>query len=108
MELKDNVALIVFNDKSQYWAGDVVANNLFIRGVALHLNNCLLSRGSVFLNEVYDAIGLKRTSVGAVSGWYWEDGSNQILLNVVTQDAHTIVIETITDGVIYDKLDGKH
>ena len=41
----------------------------FIKSQQAYFNDLLKVRGHVFLNEVLDNFGLKRTGLGAVSGW---------------------------------------
>ena len=43
--------------------------NLFLLHTKALWNETLRRRGHVFLNEVYDSLGLTRTPYGAVMGW---------------------------------------
>lgn len=51
----------------------------FISGHQRALNNRLRTRGFVFLNEAYEALGFPATQEGQVVGWWWDgDGDNFI------------------------------
>ena len=58
-----------FDEFNNNWTRDPVANYLFLKGVQQHMNNRLAVKGHVFLNEVFDALGMERCSEGAVVGW---------------------------------------
>lgn len=44
-------------------------NWLFLRSQQNWANDMLRARGHIMLNEVYDSLGLSRTTLGAVVGW---------------------------------------
>ena len=51
---------ILFNrSTSAYVTPEYNYNLMFIRHTELHLNNLLTHRGYVYLNEIYDAFGVK-------------------------------------------------
>lgn len=58
------------------WEANMDYNLYFLRGVENHLNDLLVARGHVFLNDALDVIGLKRTSAGAVTGWLYKQGGD--------------------------------
>jgi hypothetical protein len=77
---------------------------LFLRTVQNHVNDKLRVRGHVFLNDVYDELGMKRTSHGAIAGWLFRDN---VLIGFVPNDLEPgddIELEFDYDGVIYDRL----
>lgn len=51
------------------WEANSDYNLMFLKGIQSYANDLLHSRGHVFLNEVLDAIGLKRTPEGQSLGW---------------------------------------
>ena len=51
------------------WEGNSDYNLMFLKSIQNYANDLLHSRGHVFLNEVLDAIGLKRTEEGQSLGW---------------------------------------
>lgn len=58
-----------FDECSTEWTKDAVVNRLFIQAQEKYANDLLLSRGHLFLNEVYDMLGFERTKAGQVVGW---------------------------------------
>jgi hypothetical protein len=44
-------------------------NVMFLRGLQQQMNNQLQAKGHVFLNEVYDELGMERSPAGQVVGW---------------------------------------
>lgn len=75
-------------------------------------NDLLHSRGHVFLNEIHDALGMKRTTAGQVVGWIRTSPEDRIDFNI--QDLHTItnsvedyenetfILDFNVDGIVYD------
>lgn len=94
-------------------------NLLFLRCQQDYANNRLRARGHVFLNEVYDSLGLSRTGAGAVVGWVInENGDNFIdfgLYNETSEAARAFVngheravlLDFNVDGIIYDLIEKK-
>ena len=58
-----------FDSASQYWCKSAEYNLLFLRERQEYANNILQQRGHLFLNEVYDMLGIPRTEEGQVEGW---------------------------------------
>jgi hypothetical protein len=86
---------------------------MFLRAQQTYFNNILISRGHVFLNEVYDALGIDRTEAGAIVGWVIGGGDNKIDFGIfdgenprtrafVNGYEHSILLDFNVDGVIYD------
>lgn len=97
-----------FNAKtSKNWSPDMAINQFFLRQVESYANEMLRRRGHVFLNEIYDELGLKRTSHGAIAGWLFRDN---VLIAFTPREPEpkpddiNITLEFDYDGVIYDRL----
>jgi hypothetical protein len=105
-----------FDELSPRWGRDAELNFLFLRAQQNYANDLLLSRGHVFLNEVYDMLGIPRSSIGAIVGWcLTKDGDNFIDFGFMNGDnprarefvnGHTdsIFLDFNVDGVIYEKI----
>jgi hypothetical protein len=99
-------------------------NQIFLRAQQNYANDLLKARGHVFLNEVYDMLGLERSKEGAVVGWVLLtgceidtelDGDNYIdfgifehsiydAMRFVNGEEKSILLDFNVDGVIYDKI----
>lgn len=104
---------VFFDENSIQWRKDPEMNRFFLLSSEKYMNEKLSSQGHLFLNEVYDSIGVPRTKAGAVVGWvsgYGDDCVdfgiynpwNKDFVNQYQQDA--ILLDFNVDGVIYDKI----
>ena len=62
-----------FDSNSPNWDEKMDYNQVFLRANNAYMNDLLNVKGHLFLNEVYDALGLPRTALGAVCGWIRSD-----------------------------------
>lgn len=109
-----------FDEYSSLWDKDPEVNRFFLSAQQNHANDLLKSRGHVFLNEVYDMVGVARSSPGAVVGWLLTDddstdnyidfgifaGKTQTMRAFVNGTEGAILLDFNVDGVIYEKIDG--
>lgn len=105
-----------FDELCSSWKRDPEYNFIFLRAQQNYANDLLRSRGHVFLNEVYDMIGIDRTKAGAVVGWViGDEGDNYIDFGIfdktnpaardfVNGREGAILLDFNVDGVIYDKI----
>lgn len=73
---------ICFDETCTGWQRDAEANKFFLLRQQDYANEKLRSRGYLFLNEVYDMVGARRTRAGQVVGWVYDE-SNPIGDNYV-------------------------
>lgn len=59
----------VFGPKSSSWCQTPAFNHVFLTAQKAYCNDLLQVREHLFLNEVFDMLGLPRTKLGAVLGW---------------------------------------
>lgn len=104
-----------FDELNPNWTRVPEYNMAFLKNHQNYANDLLHARGHVFLNDVYDALGIERSSAGAVVGWVLsKDGDNFIdfglLRNTeavhqfVNGNEHSILLDFNVDGLIYDKI----
>lgn len=55
------------------WEKNAEYNMMFLKRQQEYLNDKLKARGHVFLNEVYDALGIDRTEAGQIVGWIYDE-----------------------------------
>lgn len=60
-----------FDENSEYYFGDIDTDLVFLKTAEDTANRRLKTRGYMFLNDVYDILGIKRTSVGQIVGWVY-------------------------------------
>lgn len=58
-----------FDESMEYTADDFSYNKAFVESVAEKLSVQFMNRGSLTLNQVYDALGFPRSRAGALMGW---------------------------------------
>ena len=102
-----------FDDGCSNWSKEPEYNLLFLKAQQNYANDLLKSRGHVFLNEVYDMLGIRRTKEGSVVGWALGAGDDFVdfgmydLHHTKTRDfvngyEHSILLDFNVDGLIYD------
>jgi len=105
-----------FDEYSKSWSKENEYNFLFLMCQQNYMNDLLKARGHVFLNEVYEALGLDHSSAGAVVGWVVSDsGDNFIDFGVFDKEGQgrdfvngregSVLLDFNVDGIIYDKID---
>lgn len=103
-----------FDETSTQWQKDGTLNHFFLTSQQNYANDLLKHRGHIFLNEVYDMIGVPRTKAGAVVGWVLDKGGDGFVdfgiynpFNSAGRDfvngyERSILLDFNVDGVIYD------
>lgn len=106
-----------FDAASKEWQGIPEYDLMFLKSQQNYMNDLLHARGHVFLNEVYDALGLERSRAGAVVGWVLtKDGDNYVDFGIFDGDRprtrafvngteENILLDFNVDGVIYDLIE---
>lgn len=62
-----------FDEASAMWTRDPECNKMFLLRQQQNANVKLRARGYLFLNEVYDMLGLPRTIAGQLVGWTYDE-----------------------------------
>ena len=100
---------------SQSWTNNAEYNLVFLRQIQNWANDRLHSRGHVFLNEVYEALGLPHSSQGALVGWIADskvgdnfidfglyDEKGQKNKDFINSFERSVLLDFNVDGVIWD------
>jgi hypothetical protein len=107
-----------FDEYSTQWQKSAETNLYFLRIQQNHVNDMLRARGHVFLNEVYDMLGLPRTKEGSIYGWVMNgDGTTVIdfgIYNIenpagrafVNGYEKAILLDFNVTGIIWDLIEG--
>ena len=107
-----------FNNTNRYWQNASGYNLMFLRTVQDRFNDLLQSRGNgiVFLNEVYEALGLEPTIPGQLVGWHRDFGDGYIDFGIALNHSsdelrrfdllmqNGIILDFNVAGVVYDML----
>ena len=107
-----------FDESSDNWNHQWNVNSTFIRCQQNWANDMLQARGHLFLNEVYDMLGLTRTRAGAVVGWVKGHGDGYVDFGIFQGDLfsaqrfingheRSIFLDFNVDGIIYDIIEEK-
>lgn len=62
-----------FDEASPCWEKDPEYNLMFLRAQQAYANDLLKANGHLFLNEVYDMLGIPRTKAGQIVGWVYNE-----------------------------------
>ena len=125
-KIKKDVATYDSNHVSQYarffdescpqWSKTPEYNLLFLKTQQNYANDLLHARGHLFLNEVYDMLGMKHTQEGSVTGWVLSESSDNFVdfgifdvrrkaaREFVNGDERSILLDFNVDGIIWDKI----
>lgn len=106
-----------FDDGCTGWEKNAEYNLSFLRIQQQYANDLLRSRGHLFLNEVYDMLGIPRTKEGQAVGWIYDpdddtrdnfvdfgiyDATREATRNFVNGYERTILLDFNVDGCIWD------
>lgn len=73
-----------------------------------YMNDLLKARGIVFLNEVYDALGIDRTAMGALVGWSVGSEENVISFGAIDaqKESVNVFLDFNVQGFVFNELPG--
>lgn len=117
--LKESDYARFFDESCPDWKKNPEYNLMFLRAQQQHANDLLVARGYVYLNEVYDMLGIDQTKAGQVVGWIYDpenpnSGDNYIDFGIYDVDderkrafvngyERSILLDFNVDGYILDK-----
>lgn len=107
-----------YDDGCTGWCKDPEHNLMFLRRQQDYANERLQSKGYLFLNEVYDMLGIPKTQAGQVVGWVYNEknptGANYVdfgIYDIYNEKARdfvngyerSILLDFNVDGYILDE-----
>lgn len=107
----------IFDDGCTGWSKNAEYNLMFLKQQQAYANTLLKNNGYLFLNEVYDMLGIPRSKAGQVVGWIYDEknpiGDNFVdfgiydLYNEKARDfvngyERSIVLDFNVDGNVWD------
>lgn len=112
---------VIFDESNPNWERDSGYNLIFIKNVEDAANRKLRKKGYLFLNDVYDMLGISNTYIGQFAGWVWDpadpsidsrvdfglyDDYNPQKVAFLQGDEYSVVLDFNCDGNIIDKIEG--
>jgi len=103
-----------FDESSKEWQKNPEYNLMFLKAQQYQWNNMLQAKGHVFLNEVYESLGLPSTQAGAICGWMIGEGRDNFIdfglfdgdrpkvRDFVNGYERSILLDFNVDGVIWN------
>ena len=101
-----------FDENSASWDRSRDMNVFFLKFTQDYFNDLLKLRGYLFLNEVYDRLGIPRRALGQCVGWIYDEnnpnGDNFVDLDIFNErnnnDRNVFILDPNVDGYILDKI----
>lgn len=110
IEINENSKYSKCFNESVYCKSDSDYNLLLLRNICQFENDKLVENGYLFLNDVYEDLGLPKTKEGQLVGWIFDkknpNGDNYVdfgLSNLSSNDKDIFLSFNI-DGVIIDRV----
>ena len=105
----------VFDRTNDNWQQPDEYNLFFLKSQQTYANDRLIARGHIFLNEIYDSLGFKRTTAGQSVGWVVGAGGDNFVDFNIYEDTELvngkrvsrILLDFNVDGVILDLIEQK-
>jgi len=111
---KPSIYAKLFDEHSSSWNDDPTYNLVFLRAQQQILTDRLRAKGHLFLNEVYDDLGLERTPAGQVVGWVMGNGDDYVDFGIFNKEMepehlafftgreNAIWLDFNVDGLVYE------
>ena len=108
-----------FDESCATWTKDSEFNLMYLRTQEQYANEKMRRQGYLFLNDVYEMLGMPRTKAGQVVGWMYDEknpgGDNYVDFgiyaahnrNFVNGYGQSVLLDFNVDGMILDRLPGE-
>lgn len=107
---------ILFDEGNRNWRPQWGDNQMFLRSQQQYAQDRLNSKGFLFLNDVYEALGFERTAFGQVVGWVLGNGDDLIDFGIVDTyegirfvngNEKSVWLDFNVDGMVLDLIDNQ-
>ena len=101
-----------FDENCPTWEKSREHNEIYLKLQQDYASSLLRYRGHLFLNEVYDMLGVPRRAIGQCVGWIYNEnnpnGDNFVDLDIFNErnnnDKNVFILDPNVDGYILDKI----
>ena len=108
-----------FDESSPCWQKDAEYNLMFLKSQQQYANDLLKARGRLFLNEVYEMLGIEKSKAGQIVGWVYDPvnpvGDNFVDFGIynmqdervrafVNGNERNILLDFNVDGNVWDAM----
>ena len=101
-----------FDENCLTWEESREHNEIYLKLQQDYASSLLRYRGHLFLNEVYDMLGIPRRAIGQCVGWIYNEnnpnGDNFVDLDIFNErnnnDENVFILDPNVDGYILDKI----
>ena len=98
-----------FDDRCPGWSENPEYNIMFLKQQQNYLNAKLRNQGYLFLNDVYNQLGIPITAAGQCVGWLYDEdnpvGDNFVDFGTnIFRGGRDILLDFNVDGMIIDKI----
>lgn len=105
-----------FDDECTGWTKDPKYNLMYLKTQQTYCNELLRSKGHLFLNKVYEILGMPETKTGQIVGWIYDENdpnldnyvdfglSEERCENFVNGYENTVLLDFNVDGNILDRI----
>lgn len=102
---------VIYGPDCREWQNSAEFNRLFLKAQEEFANHRLRRNGHLFLNDVYESLGIDDVAVGQIVGWLYNSEVGDGWIDFGLQDARVkfssdpgLVLDFNVDGVIWDKI----
>ena len=107
-----------FDESNGYWTKDPEYNLMFLRTQQNYANDLLRAQGYLFLNDVYQMLGIAKSKAGQIVGWVYDgenhigdnfvdfgiDRNDQKVIDFVNGKTPNVLLDFNVDGYILDRI----
>lgn len=94
-----------FNDSNPNWSDDHMTRRMFFEAQEKAANDRYRADGYLFLNSVYDSLGMNQTRAGHSVGWVHDDPENEgVVFVLMDQPDGSIYVDFNVQGAIVNRV----